>query len=108
MQAVPIKCGRGFTMMVTTWIIVAVILAVVEAATAALVSVWFVLGAIAALIVAALKGGVWLQIAVFAAVSAAAMIVTKPLVNKYVNSRKKPTNADRLFGMTGLRWKCSR
>ena len=88
--------------MVTTWIIVAVILAVVEAATTALVSVWFVLGAVAALIVAALNGGVWLQIAVFAAVSAAAMLATKPLVKKYVNSQKKPTNADRLFGMTGL------
>ena len=96
-----IKC-RGAEIMVITWIIVAVILSVVEASTAALVSVWFVLGAIAAAIAAAVGGQVWLQIAVFAVVSIAAMLAAKPLIKKYVMSRRKPTNADRLFGMTGL------
>jgi len=88
--------------MVTIWIAVAVTLAVVEAATAGLVSIWFVFGAVAALIAAALDGSVWLQIILFAVVSIAAIIITKPLVRRYVNSRKKPTNADRLFGMIGI------
>ena len=88
--------------MIALWIAAAVFFAVVEAATVGLVSIWFTIGAIAALAAAVLRFALWVQIVVFVLVSAAAIIITKPLVNKYVDSRKKPTNADRLFTMIGL------
>ena len=88
--------------MVTIWIAAAVIFIAVEAATVGLISIWFAFGAVAALVSTFLGGEIWLQIVVFLIVSAAAMYITKPIVKKYVNPRKKPTNADRLFAMVGL------
>ena len=88
--------------MIALWIAAAVFFAVVEAATVGLVSIWFTIGAIAALAAALLNFALWVQIVIFFIVSAVAIILTKPLVNKYVTPRKKPTNADRLFTMIGL------
>ena len=80
------------------WAIAIVVFAVLEAVTVGLASIWFAVGALAALIFSVLGAGLWLQIIAFVVVSAAALILTRPLVSKYVNSRSQPTNADRLIG----------
>ena len=49
------------------WLGVMILAAVVEAAVPSLVSVWFVPGGLAALIVSLLGGQLWLQVAVFLA-----------------------------------------
>lgn len=83
------------------WLGATVFFGAVEAATAGLVSIWFVVGSVAALIAAALDGSVWLQIVVFAVVSAAALAVTRPLVRRFTKSDPMtPTNADRVLGQT--------
>ena len=61
------------------WLGVMILAAVVEAAVPSLVSVWFVPGGLAALIVSLLGGQLWLQAAVFLAVSAIALALTRPL-----------------------------
>ena len=48
-------------MMNWLWLGAAVVFGLIEAATAALVSVWFVGGAVAALLVSLLGGALWLQ-----------------------------------------------
>ena len=82
------------------WIAALIFFIIVEAATAGLASIWFAIGALAALICALLRGPVWLQVIWFLAVSAATLVLTRPLVKKYVNSRTVPTNADRNIGRT--------
>ena len=82
------------------WIAALIFFVIVEAATVGLASIWFAIGALAALICALLKGPVWLQVIWFLAVSAATLVLTRPLVKKYVNSRTVPTNADRNIGRT--------
>lgn len=85
------------------WIGFAVVMAVCEAFTSQLVSLWFVLGAVAAAIVTIFTPSVLIQSIVFVGVSLLALIVTKPLVNKIKkNNIKVSTNSDRLIGKTGI------
>lgn len=80
------------------WIAALVVFIIIEAATAGLVSIWFVLGSIVALICSVLGGALWLQIVWFVIVSVVTLVLTRPLVKKYVNGRSEATNADRNIG----------
>ena len=61
------------------WLIVMVLFLVVEGITVGLVSLWFALGALAALLVSLGVDNVWVQIAVFLVVSAAALAALRPM-----------------------------
>ncbi|MPM74022.1 hypothetical protein SDC9_121007 [bioreactor metagenome] len=80
------------------WLIALVVFAVVEAVTVGLASVWFAAGALAALIAAGAGGALWLQIAVFLTVSFLALVLIRPLAQKFFTPRHQPTNADRIVG----------
>ena len=77
----------GMMQMSVFWLIAMVVLLVIEAVVPGLISIWFALGALAALISALFHAPVWLQIVWFVAVSVIALVLTRPLVRKYVNSR---------------------
>ena len=81
------------------WIAAIIIFGVAEAATAGLVSIWFVIGSVAGLITAVLGGPVWLQVVLFFVVSIAALIITRPLVAR-MKENNVATNADRVLGGT--------
>ncbi len=84
--------------MMWLWLCAAVLFGVVEAVTAGLVSVWFAMGSVGAFF-AALGGlNVTVQLVIFAAVSAAALAVTRPLVARLGRDRHVPTNLDRVIG----------
>ena len=93
--------GIPFTMP-AVWIGLIVIFLVVEGLTAGLVTIWFAVGALAALIAAMFHAPLWLQLVWFFVISIAAFAVTRPLVKKYVNGRTQPTNADMLIGQECL------
>lgn len=80
------------------WLIAMIVLLIVEALVPGLISIWFALGALAALLAALLHAPLWLQIVWFLVISVAALCLTRPLARKYVNARTQPTNADMLFG----------
>ena len=84
--------------MTAVWVVLMIGFLVVEGIAPGLVSIWFALGALAALISALLGAQVWLQAVWFVVVSVLALIVTRPLAKKYVNSRTQATNADMLIG----------
>ena len=83
------------------WLIVMVLFLVVEGITVGLVSLWFALGALAALLVSLAVDNVWVQIAVFLVVSAAALAALRPMSRRLLAGRKQPTNADRVIGAEG-------
>ena len=85
--------------MITIWAAAIVVFLILEAVTVGIVSIWFALGSICALIAALLGAPTWLQIAWFVVISVAALLLTRPSVKKYVNGRKQATNADRVIGM---------
>ena len=88
----------GMMQMSVFWLIAMVVLLVIEAVVPGLISIWFALGALAALISALFHAPIWLQIVWFVAVSVIALVLTRPLVRKYVNGRITPTNADMVIG----------
>ena len=80
------------------WLIGLAVLLLIEAAVPGLVSIWFALGALAALLAALCGASGPIQIVLFVVVSMAALVVTRPLVKKYVNAKVQHINADRILG----------
>lgn len=83
------------------WLLAAVVFGVVEAATVQLMSVWFAVGAVAAMAAALLGAGVWAQFVVFLAVSVLVLALTRPLSKKLLRAGVVHTNADSLIGRIG-------
>ncbi len=84
--------------MKAVWLAALVVFLVVEGVVPGLVSIWFALGALAALISSFFSAPFWLQTVWFIVVSVASLCLTRPLAKKYVNSKVKPTNADAVIG----------
>lgn len=84
------------------WLIIAVVLGIIEAATVSLVSVWFAVGALAAIIPAYFGAPLWGQILVFLAVSAISFAFTRRFFKDVVKVKKQPTNVDSLIGTDGI------
>ena len=80
------------------WLVLLLLFTGAEAATVGLTSIWFAAGALCALIAALLGGPLWIQIALFLAVSALCLLAVRPLAKRHLNSRVEPTNADRVIG----------
>ena len=84
--------------MAVVWLIAMAVFLIVEGIIPGLVSIWFAVGALAALLAAMVGAPLWLQLVWFVLVSIAALALTRPLAKKYVNGRVTPTNADRILG----------
>lgn len=84
------------------WAVLIVVFGVLEAMTAQLVSIWFVIGALASLVASLCHASLPIQIIVFVVVSIAALLITRPIVKKYVNPKKERTNADKVIGQLGI------
>ena len=84
------------------WLAVVVIMAIAEGMTAQLVSIWFVVGGVAALIASVCSAPIWLQVVLFIGVTLLTLIVTRPVVKKVMRFQKTETNADRYIGSDGL------
>lgn len=84
------------------WLVLTVIFLIAEAATVTVISLWFAAGALAAMAAALLGGGIWLQAAVFLAVSAIALTALRPLVRKYLTPKLTATNVDSIIGSVGI------
>ena len=80
------------------WLVFLLLFAGVEAITVGLTSIWFAAGALCALIAALLGAPLWVQIALFLAVSALCLLAVRPLAKRLLNSRVEATNADRVIG----------
>lgn len=84
-----------------SWFIAFLVLIGIEIATIGLVSIWFALGALAALIVSFFVDSLVVQLAVFIIVSIIALIITRPLIKKFKVSEVVPTNSDMVIGKVG-------
>lgn len=85
--------------MLWLWGGVAVVTLVAEIATTALVSIWFTIGAVGALIAAAAGISPLAQLLIFLLLSIASLLLIRPLTRRLVGTRVIPTNTDRLLGM---------
>jgi membrane protein implicated in regulation of membrane protease activity len=83
------------------WFILMMLFVFVEANTVAVVSAWFVAGALAAMITGMLGGQLWLQVTVFFTVSAVLLLALRPLVRKHFTPKLVKTNVDAVIGVRG-------
>ena len=86
------------TALTVIWIVLLVLFLILEAATVQLVSAWFALGALCALLANLCGVGVVWQVVLFLVVSAICLIATRPLVKKMTATKIQKTNADRCIG----------
>ena len=84
------------------WIALAVIFGVVEAATAQIVTIWFAVGSVGALIANVVGAGTTVQLVVFVAVSILTLIIARPYLKKFTRTEMQRTNADRCIGETAI------
>ena len=83
------------------WLAVIVIAAIVEGVTAQMVSIWFVVGGIGALVSSLFGVSPGIQLLIFAVLTAVTLAATRPFVNKIMKFKKTDTNAGRYIGQTG-------
>ena len=87
----------GEMMSAFLWLAAAIILAIVEANTVQLVSIWFAVGALAAMVPAIIGMDFTAQFAVFTVVSILVLAITRPFVKKNT-VQKTETNSRALIG----------
>lgn len=83
------------------WLVMAGIFLIVEGVTYALVTIWFVGGALAAMLLAFFNVNFTLQVSVFIIVSIILLVLTRPLLKKKPKEIVK-TNVDAVLGKRGL------
>lgn len=88
--------------MIIVWIVFIIGTAIIELSTADLVSIWFTIGGIGALIATFLNADVWLQAVIFVAISTIAIIATRPIAKKMQQKEIIKTNADRIIGQHAI------
>lgn len=85
------------------WLFIAIAAAVVESQTCDLVALWFVPGALTAMVVSLFVDWVWLQIAIFLVLSASTLILAKTVLKKHLPQNKaEKLNADSYVGEHGV------
>ncbi len=88
--------------MALIWLLLMVVFLAVESSTVTVVSIWFAVGALAALILSLLDVQIWVQVVVFLAVSCALLAALRPLVKKFITPKIVKTNIDSVIGSIGL------
>ena len=84
------------------WLGLVILFVVVEASCPIhLVSVWFAVGSLVALLIWSLGGPLWLQIALFLVISCVLLAALWPLTKKFLNPAHIATNIDSIIGSTG-------
>lgn len=91
-----------FINMTIFWLIMLFVFIIVEALTVHLVSIWFAFGSLCALIASAFGAEIWLQSVLFIGVSALSLILTRPLVKKYILPKRVATNYEQAIGKTAV------
>ncbi len=84
------------------WLTIVVLLTIVEAMTVNLTTIWFVVSGLVAIGLSFVTNIFLIQFGVFVCLGIVLLIVTKPFVKKFLDSRDAKTNFDRIIGMTGI------
>lgn len=81
------------------WLIIVIILGFIEAITVDLVTIWFIISGIIAMILSFVTDNVFIQFSSFVILGILFMILTKHFIKKVKHNEK--TNIDRIIGMKG-------
>lgn len=83
------------------WLIIIIVLGIIEAMTVNLVSIWFIISGLFALITSFIFDNFLIQFAIFVVLGVLLLITTRDILEKKLVSKEK-TNLDRIIGMKGV------
>ena len=84
------------------WLVLFVAMLIIEAIGPALVSIWFALGAVIALILSFIpEVAWWIEVIVFVVISIATLLALRPILKRYIKSNNYNTNIDSFTGKRG-------
>ena len=83
------------------WLLLVIILSIIEIITVNLVSIWFVISGIVAMISSLFTENLVIQISIFVILGLIFMLLTRKIVKRIVPEKVK-TNLDRIIGMQGI------
>lgn len=84
------------------WLVLFVAMLIIEAVGPALVSIWFALGAVIALILSFIpEVAWWIEVIVFVVISIATLLALRPILKRYVKRNNYNTNIDSFTGKRG-------
>lgn len=84
------------------WLIVAGFFFILEIITSGFLVCWLGIGALLSMILSFFVDNIVIQVIVFAISSIVLIVLTKPLVKKFIDKKTIPTNKDSLIGKEGI------
>ncbi|MBR2833826.1 MAG: NfeD family protein [Bacilli bacterium] len=84
------------------WLAIIIILAVLEAMTVNLTTIWFVASGLVALVISFFTDSYLIEFGAFVLIGVILLVTTKPVLNKTLKPKKSATNAERVLEMQGL------
>ena len=89
-------------MYLIVWLVLMIAFLIAESQSVTMVSLWFAVGALGALIAELCGAELWLQIVIFFTLSIVLLASLRPIARKYFTPRITRTNVDSIIGQTGL------
>lgn len=83
------------------WLALMVVFLMVEASTVSLVSIWFAVGSLGALVANLLNAPPWAQILIFLVLSGTLLACLRPFVKKFIKPKITATNVGSVIGLAG-------
>ena len=83
------------------WLALMVVFLVAEACSVSLVSLWFAVGSLGALIANTLNAPFWAQLLIFFVISGTLLACLRPFVKKFIKPKVTATNTDSVIGSEG-------
>ena len=84
------------------WIALAIVFAVIEAITFQVVTIWFAVGCVGAIIANVVHASPLVQLIVFVALSILTLVIARPYLKKFTKTKIQPTNADVCIGKQAI------
>lgn len=84
------------------WVGILIVLIIAEAATVNMISIWFAVGSLAAIVAASLGAQIWLQVLLCLLTGSILLLFTRKWALERVNAKRVHTNLDRVIGEVGV------
>lgn len=84
------------------WLILIFVFLIFEALTMNLITIWFAFGSLCAFISTYFTENLIIELIVFIITTSLSLLLTRPLLNKFINKNIEKTNIDRVTGKVGI------
>lgn len=84
------------------WLVLVIVLSIIEIATVNLLTIWFVISGIVAMILSFFIEDVAVVSTIFAILGIILLLITRPIVKKFAKTKDENINLGRVIGKTGI------